>query len=178
MRRCARFGVGFSLHFWVVFERCRRLWSRAMRFFASAAALPSAAATGLARDAKRGCCGAKRPLATATSSAQLILNMICVFLLSLRQLAVLAASKSFYGVRNLLASPPRGQHESVVAVKKLLSLSTASRKTAYVSRAEFEFASRRCFELSLGEPQSPLAVHVCTRTSYACKHRCLVSYWA
>ena len=50
-----------------------------MRFFASAAALPSAAAIGLARDAKRGCCGAKRPLATATSSAQLILNMILLF---------------------------------------------------------------------------------------------------
>ena len=60
-----------------------------MRFFASAAALPSAAATGLARDAKRGCCGAKRPLATATSSAQLKANMICAFVLTqLRQLAV------------------------------------------------------------------------------------------
>ena len=150
----------------VLVEPCRRLWCRAMRFFASAAALPSTAATGLARDAKRGCCGAKRPLATATSSAQLILNMICVFLLSLRQLAVLAASKSFFGVRNLLASPPRGQDESVVTVHEAAFAIYAFRKKTIrlkQQRAEFEYASRRCFKLFLGGPQSPLAVQICTR---------------
>ena len=89
-----------------------------MRFFASAAALPSAAATGLARDAKRGCCGAKRPLATATSSAQLILNMILLFCLSKVQLGRTASCchQMMPGGPQLTGSPPRGRYESVVTV--------------------------------------------------------------
>ena len=90
-----------------------------MRFFASAAALPSAAATGLARDAKRGCCGAKRPLASATSSAQVQANMIFVFRLALNcpfAFCPRGKAASLYQVRSSLASLPRGQYESVVAV--------------------------------------------------------------
>ena len=106
-----------------------------MRFFASAAALPSAAAIGLARDANRGCCSGARPFATATSSAQLKANMIFAFVLAqitaTRGLS-LSRLPSHYGVPSLLASSPSGQYESVVTVHEAASLSTALAKKTYV----------------------------------------------
>ena len=138
-----------------------------MRFFASAAALPSAAATGLARDAKRGCCGAKRPLATATSSAQLKANMICAFFFAqITATRGLSAAKGHHASKSpayWLALPK--QHESVLtaheadfAVYRFLEKPRLKYVSRARSRAEFEYASRRCFELSLGEPQSPFSI--------------------
>ena len=108
-----------------------------MRFLA-APALSSfcVAASGLARAATALRGGARNALAAVISSAQ-IANMIFVFC-NLARVALQSAPPGHHltkaEVGSLLASPPRGQYESVVAVHEVtfryLRLSQKKRLTA------------------------------------------------
>ena len=143
-----------------------------MRFFASAAAPPSAAATGLARDAKRGCCGAKRPLATATSSAQLKANMICAFFFAqITATRGLSAAKGHHASKSpayWLALP--GPHESVLTAHEAASLSTAFSKNLVSNTYPGRGVARAliCIPKVLrtvpGGTTEPSCSHICTRS--------------
>ena len=113
--------------------------------------------------------------AAGRATTQLHVVPGCVF--SLAPNADKLASFDYPEVESLLAwATTHLSHESRSRFRYL----RFSKKNClkHVSRAEFECASRRCFELFLGEPQSPLAVHI-TRKRHLRVSRCLlVPDWA
>ena len=114
--------------------------------------LPDArAGAGLAEALPGRVCAAARRATT-----QLHVVPGCVF--SLAPNADKLASFDYPEVESLLAwATTHLSHESRSRFRYLRFSKKLSQTRI---QAEFECASRRCFELSLGEPQSPLAVHI------------------